>query len=67
MRCGTRDPVTPKKRGHGRPATGRDPFMTVRLPRELTKRIDKNARNHGETRSETMRRFLETGVAVEAK
>jgi Arc/MetJ-type ribon-helix-helix transcriptional regulator len=58
--------VTPKKRGRGRPATGRDPVMTVRLPDELTARIDEHAERRGESRSEVMRRFLELGLESEA-
>jgi Arc/MetJ-type ribon-helix-helix transcriptional regulator len=58
--------VTHKRKKIGRPATGHDPVMTVRLPKELTERIDKHAENKGETRSEVMRRFLEAGLAAEA-
>jgi hypothetical protein len=58
--------VTPKKRGRGRPATGRDPTLTIRLPKTLTARIDEHAKSRGETRSEVMRRFLEAGLAAES-
>jgi negative regulator of replication initiation len=58
--------VIQEKRGRGRPATGHDPVMTVRLPKELTGRIDAHAKSRGETRSEVMRRFLEAGLASEA-
>jgi Arc/MetJ-type ribon-helix-helix transcriptional regulator len=58
--------VTPKKRGRGRPATGRDPVMTVRLPAKLTARIDEHAESKGESRSEVMRRFLERGLESES-
>jgi Ribbon-helix-helix protein, copG family len=57
--------VTPEKRRRGRPATGRDPVMTVRLPATLTARIDAHAKSRDETRSEVMRRFLELGLAGE--
>jgi negative regulator of replication initiation len=57
--------VTPKKRGRGRPATGRDPTLTIRLPKELTARLDAHAKSRGESRSEVMRRFLESGLASE--
>jgi metal-responsive CopG/Arc/MetJ family transcriptional regulator len=57
--------VTQKKRGRGRPPTGQDPVMTVRLPASLTERIDKHAESRGETRSQVMRRFLEQGLASE--
>jgi negative regulator of replication initiation len=59
-------PVTLKKKGRGRPATGVDPTLTIRLPKELTARIDAHAKSRGESRSEVMRRFLERGLASEA-
>jgi len=58
--------VIPKKRGRGRPATGRDPVMTVRLPATLTERIDEHAKSCGESRSETMRRLLEEALPAPA-
>src|SRR5258708_34303060 len=58
--------VTQKKRGRGRPATGHDPTLTIRLPKELTARIDDHAKSKGETRSDVMRRFLEAGLAAES-
>jgi len=58
--------VTQKKRGRGRPATGHDPVMTVRLPAALTERIDKHAESRGESRSDVMRRLLEDGLARES-
>ncbi len=41
-------------------------MMTVRLPAELTARIDEHAKSRDETRSEVMRRFLEAGLDAEA-
>jgi metal-responsive CopG/Arc/MetJ family transcriptional regulator len=56
--------VIPKKRG--RPATGRDPLVALRLPPALTERIDEWAKANGEdSRSEAMRRLLERGLASE--
>jgi predicted DNA-binding protein len=56
----------PKKRG--RPATGKDPMFALRLPPELTARIDAFAKAAGEnSRSKAMRRLLEAGLAVLAK
>jgi Arc/MetJ-type ribon-helix-helix transcriptional regulator len=40
--------------------------MTVRLPAELTARIDEHAASRDESRSEVMRRFLERGLDAEA-
>jgi Arc/MetJ-type ribon-helix-helix transcriptional regulator len=59
--------VIHKRKKIGRPATGHDPVMTVRLPKELTERIDRHAKSRGETRSEVMRRILEAGLAVETE
>jgi metal-responsive CopG/Arc/MetJ family transcriptional regulator len=56
----------PKKRG--RPATGKDPMFALRLPPDLTTRIDAFAKTRGDlSRSEAMRQLLETGLAVSAK
>jgi hypothetical protein len=54
--------VTPKKRG--RPATGRDPFVGVRLPPALIAEIKKWAAksNGGISRSEAIRRLVEIGL-----
>jgi hypothetical protein len=55
----------PKKRG--RPATGRDPVVPVRLPVELIKTIDKWGRSQADlatSRSEIIRRLVELGLAV---
>src|SRR5258708_26148734 len=56
--------VTQKKRGRGRPATGHDPTLTIRLPKELTARIDDHPKSKGDTPSDVMRRFLEAGLAA---
>jgi Arc/MetJ-type ribon-helix-helix transcriptional regulator len=54
--------VKPKKRG--RPATGRDPFIGIRLPREMITQIDEWSKRSGtETRSEAIRRLVELGLA----
>lgn len=45
------------KRKPGRPATGRDPSVTIRLPATLLKWIDGKA----SARSETIRRLIEIG------
>jgi Ribbon-helix-helix protein, copG family len=55
--------VTRKKKG--RPSTGQDPVMTVRLPPDLTRRINEWAKANGEeSRSEAMRKLLEHGLAT---
>jgi metal-responsive CopG/Arc/MetJ family transcriptional regulator len=58
--------VTHKRKTLGRPATGHHPVLTVRFPKELTERVDRHAENRGETRSEVMRRFVESGLGAEA-
>jgi len=54
--------VIPKKRGRGRPATGRDPLVALRLPPEMIKAIDDWAARNGESRSQAMRALLERGL-----
>lgn len=53
--------VVPKKRG--RPATGKDPLLTVRAPPELIAAIDAWADKAGLARSEAVRRLIEAGLA----
>jgi hypothetical protein len=57
--------VTPKKRG--RPATGRDPFLTARVPSDVIKAIEAWARGNDISRSEAIRQLLEAGLAATAK
>jgi hypothetical protein len=45
----------PKKRGRGRPATGRDPMIGLRLPKAKIASLDKWAKANGYTRSEAIR------------
>lgn len=54
--------VIPKKRG--RPSTGRDPVIPVRIPPALTGAIDAWAAKTGDdcTRSEAIRRLVELGL-----
>jgi hypothetical protein len=51
-----------QKRGRGRPATGRDPPVTVRLPEALIVTIDAKAQSEDTTRAEIMRRLVELGL-----
>ncbi len=53
--------VTPKKR-RGRPATGKDPHVTARMPTELVKQIELWASANDTTRSEAIRRLVERGL-----
>lgn len=55
-------PVIPKKRG--RPATGRDPLLTVRVPEELKQRVEAYAAKQMVTRTEAVRVLIEAGFAA---
>jgi len=59
--------VTPKR--PGRPATGRDPVLTVRLPPELRSDIESWAKQQKDkpSRSEAIRRLLEFALAAKSK
>ena len=54
-----------KKRKPGRPATGQIPARSIRLPEELSTRIDSWAVKQADTpsRSEAIRRLVELGLA----
>jgi hypothetical protein len=54
--------VTPKKRG--RPATGRNPFLTARVPQEAIDAIEAWAVANEISRSEAIRRLLELGLSA---
>ena len=59
-------PVTQKKRG--RPATGHDPVLTIRLPPGLRSKIENWARHQNDkpSRSEAIRRLLEFALAAKS-
>jgi predicted DNA-binding protein len=54
--------IPKKKRGRGRPATGRYPVTAVRLPDELRAAVDKWAVEKGMTRSEAIRVLIELSL-----
>ena len=56
-----RNKKTAKKR-RGRPATGRDPLVAARLPKEIIKQIDQEAKSKGVTRSAALRAIVERGL-----
>jgi Arc/MetJ-type ribon-helix-helix transcriptional regulator len=58
--------VHPKKR-RGRPATGKDPLISARLPQELIDHVEAWATANSASRSEAIRRLLELGLAGIAK
>jgi hypothetical protein len=53
--------VQPKKR-RGRPATGKDPLLTVRAPKTIIQEIEDWAATHDLSRSEAVRRLVELGL-----
>jgi hypothetical protein len=61
--------VTQKKRGRGRPATGQDPTLTVRLPMDLRSAIETWAKHQKDkpTRSEAIRRLIEIALGTKPK
>jgi hypothetical protein len=58
--------VTPKKK-RGRPATGRDPHVTSRMPRSLIDQVETWAVANETGRSEAIRRLVELGLTVKLK
>jgi Ribbon-helix-helix protein, copG family len=58
--------VNPKKR-RGRPATGKDPLVSARLPQPLIDQLDAWASKNGATRSEAIRRLVELGLKAKPK
>jgi Arc/MetJ-type ribon-helix-helix transcriptional regulator len=58
--------VIPKKRGRGRPATGRDPVTAIRLSPDLRKAIDGWSAKQDDmpSRSEAIRRLVEQALAI---
>jgi Arc/MetJ-type ribon-helix-helix transcriptional regulator len=57
--------VKPKR---GRPATGRDPFVGIRLPAPLIEDIQAWSDKHeAASRSEAIRRLVELGLKVKGK
>jgi Ribbon-helix-helix protein, copG family len=53
--------VTPKKK-RGRPATGRDPHVTSRMPQLLIDQVERWAAANDTSRSEAIRRLVELGL-----
>jgi Arc/MetJ-type ribon-helix-helix transcriptional regulator len=53
--------VTPKKK-RGRPATGRHPHVTSRMPQTLIDQVERWAASNEASRSEAIRRLVELGL-----
>ncbi len=58
--------VMPKKR-RGRPATGKDPQVVVRMPTSLIAVVDVWAMANDTSRSDAFRRLIELGLKVKGK
>jgi hypothetical protein len=58
--------VMPKKR-RGRPATGKDPQVVVRMPSALIAEVDTWATANDAIRSEAIRRLVELGLKAKGK
>jgi hypothetical protein len=58
--------VTPKKR-HSRPATGRAPHVTARMPPGLIAEVEAWAAANDTTRAEAIRQLVELGLTVRTK
>jgi hypothetical protein len=57
--------VTPERK-RGRPATGRDPHVTSRMPQTLIYQVERWAASNEATRSEAIRRLVELGLKAKA-
>jgi hypothetical protein len=51
-----------QKKKRGRPATGRDPVMAIRLPEKLRVAVDHWAADKKITRSEAIRLLIDRGL-----
>jgi hypothetical protein len=60
--------VLPRKKA-GRPATGKDPMLSLRAPPELTRQVEDWAKRQPDnpSRSEAARRLIELGLKVPVK
>jgi hypothetical protein len=58
--------VTPKK-ARGRPATGKDPHVTARMPNDLIVQVEAWAVANDASRSEAIRRLVELGLKVKGQ
>lgn len=54
--------ISVKQKKRGRPATGFDPMVGVRLNADLIERLDRWSEHHGMTRSEAIRLHVENGI-----
>lgn len=53
-----------RKKTRGRPATGTDPLVGVRMPDEMIAALDRWAAKNDHTRASAIRHFIEIGLKV---
>jgi hypothetical protein len=56
--------VHKKKKGRGRPATGHDPSVTVRIPQPVLHQVLRWAERHGYNRSTAIVAMIERGLVA---
>jgi hypothetical protein len=54
--------ITDNPKPRGRPATGKDPLLAARFPKDKMALIDAWAKSNDTTRSEAIRRLVELGL-----
>jgi hypothetical protein len=54
--------ISVKRKKRGRPATGTDPLVGVRLPEATIKAVDAYAADKNISRSEAIREFIDRGL-----
>jgi hypothetical protein len=59
--------VLKKKRGRGRPATGHDPSVTVRIPAAVLDAAVKWGEREGLSRAKAIARLVELGLTVKGR
>jgi Ribbon-helix-helix protein, copG family len=59
--------INVEQKRRGRPATGTDPLIGVRLPPDMIKALDAWAKAQGLTRSAALRTMIEQALAAEPK
>ncbi|HEX9211240.1 MAG TPA: hypothetical protein VF901_12085 [Bradyrhizobium sp.] len=56
-----------QKSKRGRPATGRDPMVSSRIPVEIVRAVDQWAAKNETTRSDAIKRLVEIGLTAKVK
>jgi hypothetical protein len=56
--------ITVKRKKRGRPATGTDPLVGVRLPQDVIAKLDAWAEGQGVNRSEAVRKAIYAALGI---